>query len=101
MAASNSPVTCADLDMSVNCLRSVGSTPPAPILPVATVNRPITGPAAEWAGGFGVFRDAETYNGAHYYVQLHDVDTKEEPRKIYKRQNDQRSHFTSSQGTFF
>ena len=73
--------------MSINCLRSVGSTPPAPILPVAMFHhRPCR---SVWAGRFGVFRDAEIHNGAHYYVQLHDVDTKEEPRKIYKRQNNQ------------
>ena len=44
-----------------------------------------TGPAAEYQGSaIGLYREAGTHNGASYYVQLHDVNTEEEPGKIYK-----------------
>ena len=44
-----------------------------------------TGPAAEHQGEmFGLYRLAGTHNGAPYYVQLHDINTREEPGKIYK-----------------
>ena len=44
-----------------------------------------TGPAAEYEGDmFGLYKEAGTYNGAPYYVQLDDVSTKGEPHKIYK-----------------
>ena len=44
-----------------------------------------TGAAAEyWGNRFGLYKEAGTHNGAPYYVQLHDVNTEEEPYKFCK-----------------
>ena len=44
-----------------------------------------TGPSAEyWGEMLGLYKEAGTYNGAPYYIQLDDVSTKGKPGKIYK-----------------
>ena len=44
-----------------------------------------TGPAAEQQGSlFGLYKEAGTYNGAPYFLQLHDVNIPGEPGKIFK-----------------